>query len=1066
MKKTKFYSIFLLLFGLCWGQTTFATSRPEIVCPTQQNFLSTTTLVQTRVGTSNKNDRECAIEEIKKRKLAPFIWAGLLKQANPKIRSMARSNLTNFSSIDLLQGKFRASKKGINFPFSAMPTYIQSSVNAFSANSLAARMPYVCGSDMLVQLSDVGETLIQSLVKSMSSKVPEVREVAIDCLGALGPQAKSAVPHLISYMLLEIKGKRAPSNAMISLSKIGVYTMADFDKIKDMGGRYRPIGSKQFFIALPPEIVPTLTKLVQRVIDKDREDATQLLSSSEFYAEQLDWVINDLASTRSADAVELLIQAGQYHAIELMGSTATPVLIDRLGKTKNLNEKVIILKTLMSIQDASAQQAMENALTELLPTMIAGIKQNEADALDELDSESPNWNINFLSSANQFQILGNLARQATKSVLPMLHSQQAEQRIKAARVLGWIHAFEAEPILMSLHEKIRVDKADEDAISHKEKRAMEWAIADLRNASGYMKAKTTSALISDATDPNYEKKEDAIRELSHRKPDGAMALIKVLDVWRSRYHEEDDHDSEYIPGNMLQLIFDQFADMGNELKAVSAQLVSYLNDPVIARELGSPYGKAYLPYLDIRTDDAITLLYTQIVNNENVKGRWYSAQVLGEMGDIPPQMKDTLIKFIEKKAIWELESSAPDALVYALTGQHVNRSVVANDTPAVPVVPDLIKQLISQGQCKTKLYSNAPDKSTVCEELKKEGKPAVLALQALLQHPNKRLRHTVCDLLGDMGSSAQIAIPQLNLLLHDADHALRKVAADNMGRIIKSAKDAPYLANFLLKTLANKAIDDRYWAALQLSSLGDLPVSSVTQLQVALTDPHLQDAQELLLSAIANTHTLDGSNVLLAYLQTSDTQVKRDNVTHALKRIGTVAIHPLLQQSRISTDPDQLISLADVLIAQNQEEVKREGTAIIDRLLPQLAEKFAKPDSKEQWHLESRRHAARQIARLLYLTPKVQVLAKRMMTDPDPYIRIVGITAIGQTAQTDLLPALQVAQQDRNDQVRYYAERAHASVLFRNSTYRRWKACVNNRESDPIALAMCRGDSLDFPIFL
>ena len=113
------------------------------------------------------------------------------------------------------------------------------------------------------------------------------------------------------------------------------------------------------------------------------------------------------------------------------------------------------------------------------------------------------------------------------------------------------------------------------------------------------------------------------------------------------------------------------------------------------------------------------------------------------------------------------------------------------------------------------------------------GAPAVLALIEAANDPNEGVRVIAIDALGDMGSTAQEAIPALIEATQDESAEVRKVAAEGLGIVAQSCSTA---VPALMKGLSDTDEWVRRNSSLALARIGSKAEEALPALKAALKD--------------------------------------------------------------------------------------------------------------------------------------------------------------------------------------------------------------------------------------
>ena len=150
--------------------------------------------------------------------------------------------------------------------------------------------------------------------------------------------------------------------------------------------------------------------------------------------------------------------------------------------------------------------------------------------------------------------------------------------------------------------------------------------------------------------------------------------------------------------------------------------------------------------------------YIRDLSDSNYQIRWKALEALAKLGPKAAPAVPTLIDRLEEK---DDHYRAIDVLG-------------AIGPAAVPAVPALLRHLEHDLSVKDKLYKDESTNATgIIETLAEIGptaKEAIPLLQQALKDENSTIRYFAAYALGEMGSAATVAIPDLKNLLIDHDY--------------------------------------------------------------------------------------------------------------------------------------------------------------------------------------------------------------------------------------------------------------------------------------------------------
>lgn len=988
---------------LCCVGPAHASVLPPLCPPIGEARISVASLVDVINRSEGAHAKQCAVDSLERlgSSARPYLVT-LLKHQDPQLRSLAaHSILSPFQkSLDYKD----ASIEQIDFPRSAIARYIE--VAATSA------MQY-CGGGA-GYMGDAGKAAVPRLIALLSNENGAVRRAASNCLGELGPQAAAAVPHLLARLLREGNPRDYPRQDMHDLARIGIHTPDDFKQLIRLLKKLDSSVDMQSiapFSTLPPSIVPWLFADVDSATSRVRHWSGQRDRFKQF-TDPYAWRPVALSNTRSTEAAGILIRHETYAHVPRIGAPAVPLLLLRLRQTTDLDEKVDIVQALGLIGTPAAKQAATGEMARILPALLADLGRHNPD----YDPANVGWSSSNVKSVERFSMLGPLAWAARPALLAMLRNDTPEIRWKAAMVLGYVHAFDAEPQLISMRNASRAwwdDGVDEGYGRRGETRMLISTLDHLRKAPGYLDSLSMAGLTELAIDTKKSSNDwtlPAVTVLSRRGAAAVPALLMVAEVWAKRHA---GHRYGVNDGSKHALA--AIAEMGEEANAAFTGLVPLLNDPHLGRSLADD--DFALSKMGIRTPEGMRLLFEQVVNNKNAEGRRHSATVLGDMGPTP-DMIAPLRAALQRPELWTSDKP-PAKLYFAVMGK-----------------PDPTRDLpVSEQRTDDCLDEPFPELDLPCSTLETE--------LSLLSHKSGEVRKMTSDSLGAAGAKAKLALPHLTRLLRDESPLVRRAASENMVRIAGTSQGMPARLNYLLQALNAAQAEERHAVVAQLLQIERLPASGSPAIARALSNPAMSDFQEYLLRLLARIDNKAAANMLIAQLETADTQAGRDMASAALAASTAVTAPLLIERSKRSRDIDVQSAFAALLARYDDRTARRTFSEIETRLLAAVVADLFAPDTADTWNIDKRRTGARRLAAMIGFLAKARDLAARSLNDADAHIRTTLLAGMGEHGSRALLPLLAALDDRRPIGTISDAGRAMARIRARHpSPLARWQQCM------------------------
>jgi hypothetical protein len=947
-----------------------------------ENEISVTSLAHAIKIAADARDRECASTGLRNRGAqAMDTWLALLGSSDPAQQRDASSWIqgTRYLRLQGDSGNYLLTLAALGLPASAIP--LQAKLTT------AAHYP-ACSMSDTGYPADAGTQAVPHIAALLADT--SLSRPAAICLGAMGDAAYGAMPQLFEQGQWE------------TVPAVGVRTKDEF--MQWLNGAARGINrgvprvrSKliQQFAALPPELAPIL-------IDYSEAGATE------------GWVILALKITGSLQAATHLVERGEYQHAADMGKIAEAALLDKLDRLLDLDQLTRMIKALDTLGTPKARAAARQALDRSMPALVAALAQPSYEPFVYMGQRGGGT----LPATDRFAMLGRLAIGGRDLVLPLLDSGDAELRVKAARVLGYMQVVEAEPRIVELRNKSRGagDTSENEGFGKNDiTRSYNAAIHDLRKAQAYLSTLSTERQLQLAIDlprPNSDDQEIPFTEAELARRGAVAELMQAVESWNERVKKHDSMENDRARHVLLPLL----KGMGDRAAPEMPQLVRYLNDPRLGHPLGSPGSPLFLARWSVRDPKLVEQLVQQVLDNDNPAGRYYSATVLASMGRITARQAAALRSNLNQPERWSYNGGKPpDELYFALTGRHLDRARILE-----PALEELVELFVQQRHC----YSRKP-RNTVeaCEGLREKGPGAVRAMLPLLAHADPIVRQGASDFLGSLGESAAQAVDPMLKLLEDPLPLVRQVAADNIGRIVQYEAPPPKLTSYLLRGLAGSDPDMRVAAVVQLVQYRKLPAATIAGIQQALGNEALAHFRSRLLAALGNTHTRQAAVLLNDYLLAASRQAERDDIAAALGRVGDPATQLLVEQSAKTSDPDLLVSYADAMAPQ----AKARSDALVQALLPGLEIGLEQPGG-----LQARRSSARRIAALMRFTSKADTLAKAALSHHDREVVEPVLLALAKWGGREILPELQALESQADEWLKPKITSAAAQIRWRH----------------------------------
>jgi HEAT repeat protein len=297
------------------------------------------------------------------------------------------------------------------------------------------------------------------------------------------------------------------------------------------------------------------------------------------------------------------------------------------------------------------------------------------------------------------------------------------------------------------------------------------------------------------------------------------------------------------------------------------------------------------------------------------------------------------------------------------------------------------------------------------------GPPAVASVVPLLQDPRAAVRKTAAEILGRIGPEAKEAVPALTRALTDTDRGVRLQATTALGQI--DPGNAAVRAAELIAALKDKDPEVRGTAAESLGQLSPAPAGVVDALTAALRD----DSFQVRLAAVYALGKLGPAGVpaLQGAVQHTDTHIR----TTALSRLGDLgdlgdAARPALPTLREALRDADL----EVRVAAGEALTKLDPTTPLDDLVAELTKALGGADESQ------RKQAAEALGRLGPAAKSAVPLLVKLLKSGSPEQRDQAVRALGGLgpAAREAVPALIEALQDRETDRQMAADRAASKL--------------------------------------
>lgn len=968
---------------------------------------SITSLLQAVTDAGDQHARECAVSALALRgKPAMNAWVALLGSGAPALRASAWLQVYREQGSDTYGASSRTLAY-LGFPSSALASLLPAPV-AYASSP--------CGPGRTGYAADAAASALPALQAALTSSSELEARTAAQCVGEMGEYAQALAAQLMD------------GGHWAILPQVGIGTAEQFERYIYQGVGEGNSGVPRVDVekvealgALPPSLVPRLIALAGEAGPLAEYAAGPVPF---FEHGNYRWIAAALASTGSPEAAAFLVRRKAFGYASHMGDVALPLLLAQ--QPSDLDEQVQWIKALDAIGTPAARQAAAQKLERILPALVAALHDRNWDTSEIIGKRS-----SFTPPAIQrFVDLGVLARGGSTLLLPLLQHESEAVRAKAAAVLAQIQAVEAEPQIVALYRASRTAgrPAGAPGIERGDiTQAYASALEALHRAPGFIATLSTERLAALAMNPpGYDDPAqryigDTVPELARRR-----ALPELLQLLR------------VAPDKAMPALL----GLGEAARPALPQLVELLDDTRFAYTLGAPGGRYFLGRWGLQSEPDTRLLVRHVLETAAPGGRYYGAEVLAHAGNIPADAQAALRQALQQPTLWEYGGGAPATLRFVLTGER-------HGDGALPAPAALVQELAKQKHCLQYFSAMQPD---ACASLRQLDDAGVAAVTPLLAHADPAVRQGASDYLGDVGARARSALPHLTKQLGDPVPLVRRVAADNIGRVLAYQAPTPALAEYLASALQGKDPEEKQAAVMLLSRFQQLPAKSDKALLQALDDPTLQRWRSTLLAALGRTGSQRAADWLCARLEKAPTQAERDDIAAALAGASPAANAVLQRYSSKTSDPDLLAAYAQAMATHDAAR----SAAMVDVLLLQLQGQLVLRDTEQESDAAARRRAARRLGVLMRFNRKADDLARSALTQQDRHVRAPIIYALAHVGGPEAVPMLErLGQAHAEDAVA--VRQAIDQIKWRHpDPVQRWQHCTEGDRDQLRAFERCR----------
>lgn len=654
-------------------------------------------------------------------------------------------------------------------------------------------------------------------IQDLHDSSPVTRRAAIWKIGELGPNAVSAIPHLIR--LLSHPDFHNADEAAEALGKIGspaVSALVPFLGSRDQPTRARVCRALQSMGQPAADAVPALTNLLEEkdsVVVEAAADALGVMGArAKSAVPQLIAVFKRFASSRAA--------AAALGALGADASAAVPTLIEALGDREML-VRCRAAEALGRI-GSKASQAIP-ALSARTVDWHAPVREAAFRALGRMGTTEPR----IISVVEQGLADGDLrVRRSALYALRNLGSRLPEstgsgmERIAAIQRAGMN---EPDPA-------VRLDAViGLGELRVRDELSIDTLVRSLRDADPRIRATAAwslgfcvrlpqpdiQALEMSLKDRDLWVKRCALWTLGKTHPETLIEHAGRLraedpDLWRSALWMLSLRSSDLAGARpCFQLAFsdpdpiarwiavEAFGRVKSDPQGTVARLAPALRDP-------DPYVRVAaavsLGAIGTRASSAIPLLARQLRDSERLP-RLAAVWALGALGPASRSVMPDLMKALRDT----------DSGMQALAAQALGR-IGRDARPALPILEELFRRPLV-GRCGVDVWPR--------RQLDSKYIPRTIAA---LKNPEASQRINAAWTLGAAKSSPTLAVPALIYALRDTDAHVRTAAANSLGSFGSAARMAEY---HLVSALKDPDLNVRATAAASLTALSSSVSESV-----------------------------------------------------------------------------------------------------------------------------------------------------------------------------------------------------------------------------------------------
>jgi HEAT repeat protein len=608
--------------------------------------------------------------------------------------------------------------------------------------------PAWCPAGVARVLANIGPDAAPALMEALEHKSSNVRETAVIALGLIGPDARSAVPAILT----SIKGAYCPLYAYDALQRMGRAAL------------------------------PALIAALQDNDEQIRKVATEALGRF---------------GPMAKPAIPALVEVFAVDALRGIGPDALPALVALL-KDPDVHKRQEVIRVLCDMNPEDSK-----TVTALVPALLAALRDPDAQVRRETASRigfsllAPETTVPALlgtlkddnpdvrrAAAEALVKMGARAGKFVPALVEALRSADEEVRSAAAQVLGQIgpEAEAAVPELLVLLKKgkdrERMEAAQALASIGPPARAALPTLVEM------LKQKDTRLLAADALGvfgPEAEAAVPALKEVLHDQDQetsgyAVLALARIGPAGVPALAEALKADNPWVRARAA----DAMRWIGSAALPALPALIEVL------KEKGRPDDKdnkdlrwsvlKAIGHCGPAAKEAVPVL-TTLLKDEDHEIRYEAAVVLGKIG---PKASAAV------PAMAALLIDKDDAYEYVWMTANALQKI---GPTAVPALVEVLKSRHKSARCLT---------AWALGKIGPQAKEAAPALLRLLDSKDDESR-AAAEALGDIGPGAKEAIPALMRTLKSRDCSMASAAAQALGGIGPDARDAlPLLEEMFL----------------------------------------------------------------------------------------------------------------------------------------------------------------------------------------------------------------------------------------------------------------------------